>query len=117
MRQQRGLAAKAVHSITSCIGGSIGIRWREVGICLDLALVRPSPEYCIRSWAPYYKKDMDKLKEVQWRATRLARSWNMCPVRGKGEQALFCLRRRGLWGHCSHSYEEVMKKMEFSWAQ
>jgi len=40
---------------------------------------------------------MDKLKEVQWRATRVARSWNVCPVSGKGEQAAFCLRRRGLW--------------------
>ena len=47
MRQQRGLAAKKAYSIASCIGSSIGIRWREVIICLDLALVRPSPEYCI----------------------------------------------------------------------
>lgn len=117
MKQQCGLAAKKAHSIISCIRSSIGIRWREVIIGLDLVLVRPSPGYCVQSWASCYMKGMDKLKEVQWRAAGVARSWNMCPVSGKGEQALFCLRRRGLWGHCSHSYEEVMKKMGFSWAQ
>jgi len=49
MMQQRGVAAKNAHSIASCIGSHIGIRWREVIICPDLVLVRPSLEYCFWS--------------------------------------------------------------------
>lgn len=44
MRQQHGLAVKKAHSITSRIGSSVGIRWREVIISLDMELVRYCPE-------------------------------------------------------------------------
>jgi len=39
-------------------------------ILLKLYLVRPKREYCIQSWRPYLKKDIDLLQKVQKKTTR-----------------------------------------------
>ncbi|PKU45360.1 hypothetical protein llap_4304 [Limosa lapponica baueri] len=71
--QQCTLAAQKSNHILDCNKGSVTSRAREVILPLYSALMRPHLEFCIQFWGPQCKKEMDQLKQVQRKSTKMIR--------------------------------------------
>lgn len=64
------------------------------------SLVKPQLEYCIQMRSPQYRRDMDMLKRVQRRATKMFQGMEHLSKRGKlTELGLFSLHKGRLQGN------------------
>ena len=66
-----GIAAMKGNQIRGLIRRNIVYKEKELIISLYKTIVRPHLEYCIHTWRPYRKKDIDIQERVQRRATKL----------------------------------------------
>ena len=68
--EQCGIASKG-NQILALIRRTITYKDKQLIVPLYKAIVRQHLEYCIQSWRPYRKKDIDKLERIQRRATKI----------------------------------------------
>ena len=69
--EQCGIAASKGSKILGLIRRTIMYKEKQLIVPLYKAMVRPHLEYCIQSWGPYPKKDIDELERIQRRATKM----------------------------------------------
>lgn len=69
--EQCSVAVKSANRTLGLIKRTIKSRGKNVLVRLYKALVRPKLEYCVQSWRPFLRKDIDSLERVQRRATKM----------------------------------------------
>ena len=69
--EQCGIAALKGNQILGLIRITITCKEKQLIVPLYKAIVRTHLEYCIHTWRPYRKKDIDKLDRIERRATKM----------------------------------------------
>jgi len=71
--EQCNSAVNSANAVLGMIKRTITCKNKNVITCLYKSLVRPKLEYCVQTWRPYLKKDIEKLEKIQRRATKMIR--------------------------------------------
>ena len=69
--EQCRIATSKGNPVLGMIRRNITYKDKSLIVPLYKAIVRPHLEYCIHSWRPYLRKDIDMLEKMQRRATKL----------------------------------------------
>ena len=69
--EQCGIDTSKGNQILGLIRRTVTYKEKQLIVPLYKPIVRPHLEYCIQTWRPYHKKDIDKLERIQRRATKM----------------------------------------------
>ena len=69
--EQCGIAASKGNQILGLIRRTIMYKEKQLIVPLYKAIVRLHLEYCIQTWRPYRKKDIDNLERIQLISTKM----------------------------------------------
>jgi len=104
-------AAKAM-SVLGMIKRTVNTHNKDMFLTLYSTYIRPHLEYCIRVWAPYFKKYIDILEKVQRRATKLVRCIKHLSYEQRLEYlGLYSLSRRRQRGDLIEMYK-ILRNIE-----
>ena len=79
MSQQCALEARKANHILGYVKRSVASRSREVILPLYSVLVWPQLEFCVQSWSPHYRRDIDLLACIQRMATKIIQGMKHFP--------------------------------------
>ena len=97
---------KKAQKISGYIKRQFSSRKEEIVLSLMNSLVRPHLEYAVQFWHPYLRKDIERLKAVQKRATKLIPSIrNFGYERRLQKLELFSLETRRLRGQLIETFK------------
>ena len=65
------MAAIKANYVLGMIKGNIKCKNAAIIMRLYKSLMRPRLEYCVQAWSSYHKKNIEVLKRVQKRATKM----------------------------------------------
>lgn len=75
---------------------------------LNQTLLRPQVESCVQFWTLQYKRDIDILEQVQWRAIKVMRMLEHISYEERlRENGLFSLKKRKLRGHMYKKFVHI----------
>ncbi|PKU29780.1 hypothetical protein llap_19917 [Limosa lapponica baueri] len=107
--QHVALVSKNTDSFLGCIRKNAASRIREVILPLYSALVRPHLGSSVQFWAPQYMRDMDLLKRVQQRFTKMIKGMEHLTLQKQlRELGLFSLQKRRFGGVLINVYKYLM---------
>jgi hypothetical protein len=69
------LRQQSRNKILGIIKRTVISRDKDIILRFYKSLVRPHLEYCVQAWCPHFRKDIDVLKKMQRRATKMTRGF------------------------------------------
>ena len=105
-------ATKKAQSVLGMIKRHFKVIDQEDFKVLYKTYIRPHLEYCVQTWSPHLKKDIECLERIQHRATKIVQGFKVEAIRRETENKLgmYTLRQRRIRGDLIETYKILTDK-------